>query len=91
MQNSIEKRKAIINHNTNTMNSLHKILDPIKSSQAPEKISSTRRRWLHIFSVSGPTGIVANTYPYSSPNWKSLCEPGSLPLTTDYFPSEKDL
>ena len=31
-----------------------------------------------------------NTYPYP-PSWKSLCEPASLPLTTDYFPSAADL
>eukprot|EP01113_Clastostelium_recurvatum_P024750 TRINITY_DN2956_c0_g3_i1.p1 TRINITY_DN2956_c0_g3~~TRINITY_DN2956_c0_g3_i1.p1 ORF type:complete len:1621 (+),score=302.44 TRINITY_DN2956_c0_g3_i1:34-4896(+) len=26
-----------------------------------------------------------------TPNWKSLCEPASLPITTDFFPSQTEL
>lgn len=58
--------------------------------------SSSRRRWMHLFrniqhggvNVNGTT--YTNNYPFPI-NWKSISEPASLPLTTDYFPDSADL
>lgn len=44
---------------------------------------------MHIFSGIGGVSYT-NTYPFP-PNWKSLTEPASLPLTTDYFPEASEL
>lgn len=50
-----------------------------------------RRRWSHVF----PWGHKLDTLPrdagYAGLNWKSLCQPAILPLTTDYIPQVPDL
>ncbi|GMH53072.1 hypothetical protein TL16_g01366 [Triparma laevis f. inornata] len=45
-----------------------------------------RRRWSHVF----PQGV-AEFKRHAFVNWKSLCQPAILPLTTDFFPSEEAL
>lgn len=67
------------------------------------KLTSDRRRWSHIFPViqsyqqQQSDVITSEEVPSCSkplhlgPNWKSLTSPAILPLTTDYFPSPKDL
>jgi hypothetical protein len=45
--------------------------------------------YINLITLKGE-GNFTNSYPYP-PNWKSLTEPASLPLTTDYFPSPTDL
>lgn len=67
------------------------------------KLTSDRRRWSHIFPVIPSyhqpqlDSIAFEDVPSCSkplhlgPNWKSLTSPAILPLTTDYFPSPKDL
>eukprot|EP01133_Synstelium_polycarpum_P009167 gene9167-10758_t len=70
-----------------------KTINPFTYDATPFHLTSNRRRWSHLwFSpntyIFGKTN--ANPNPFL-PNWKSLCEPASLPITTDYFPSNKDL
>eukprot|EP01119_Soliformovum_irregulare_P009438 TRINITY_DN2275_c0_g1_i3.p1 TRINITY_DN2275_c0_g1~~TRINITY_DN2275_c0_g1_i3.p1 ORF type:complete len:1283 (+),score=361.19 TRINITY_DN2275_c0_g1_i3:3701-7549(+) len=62
--------------------------NPFKiSTQLPK--NSTSGRWSH-FVAAGGMITYANTFPYP-PNWRSLMEPASLPLTTDYLPEAADL
>ncbi|KYR02324.1 DEP domain containing protein [Tieghemostelium lacteum] len=68
-------------------------INPFTYDSSPFHLTSNRRRWSHLwFSpntyIFGKTN--ANPNPFL-PNWKSLCEPASLPITTDYFPNEKEL
>eukprot|EP01116_Phalansterium_solitarium_P019294 TRINITY_DN5330_c3_g2_i1.p1 TRINITY_DN5330_c3_g2~~TRINITY_DN5330_c3_g2_i1.p1 ORF type:complete len:1057 (-),score=354.64 TRINITY_DN5330_c3_g2_i1:144-3314(-) len=62
--------------------------NPFILNQEPKENSTFRKRWVHVFH-SGVTSYI-NKAPYV-PNWRSLCEPASLPLTTDYFPTESEL
>ncbi|KAI8999202.1 hypothetical protein BC832DRAFT_227665 [Gaertneriomyces semiglobifer] len=60
-------------------------------------------RWRHVFTNPSPSGMpVGNPHLTAAMNtnilgsvamveWKSLCTPACLPLTTDYFPSEQEL
>lgn len=68
-----------------------------------QRLSVDRRRWTHLFPIldSFPDSQVKKELQeevamcgkllYIGPNWKSLVTPAILPLTTDYFPSPKDL
>lgn len=56
----------------------------------PEGYSSNKRRWSHLFHMSIYRTVGCKEYTYA-PNWKSLCEPASLPLTTDYKPTSSEL
>lgn len=70
---------------------------------ASQRLTSDRRRWSHLFPVltSNQQHLAGNsseTYQHGGvkpihlgPNWKSLTSPAILPLTTDYYPSAKDL
>ncbi|KAI8928325.1 hypothetical protein BC831DRAFT_548431 [Entophlyctis helioformis] len=52
------------------------------------RASSHIRRWEHIF----PKVVMANRdVDVASTNWKSLCTPACLPLTTEFFPSPEEL
>ncbi|DAZ98946.1 TPA: LOW QUALITY PROTEIN: hypothetical protein N0F65_001385 [Lagenidium giganteum] len=80
---------------TSTTNS--GFINPFKYSmetldETPHKLTSDRRRWSHLF----PTMLadhVAMGFKvlHLGPNWKSLTSPAILPLTTDFYPSPKDL
>jgi hypothetical protein len=50
------------------------------------KRTHNRRRWSHVF----PPGEI-EFKRQSGPNWKSLCQPAVLPLTTDFHPEEYEL
>ncbi|GAB9476289.1 Dep domain-containing protein, partial [Globisporangium polare] len=69
-----------------------------------QRLTSDRRRWSHLFPVlttiqqhqasAGNPEIHQHggVKPiHLGPNWKSLTSPAILPLTTDYYPSAKDL
>jgi hypothetical protein len=68
-----------------------------------QRLSIDRRRWSHLFPVlyhfqeHKPSGDLLNSSTsgkkmlHIGPNWKSLVTPAILPLTTDYFPSPKEL
>lgn len=72
---------------------------------ATERLTSDRRRWSHLFPVltgnqQTHASIGANAEKdhqlgdkaiHLGPNWKSLTSPAILPLTTDYYPSAKEL
>ncbi|EFA79999.1 DEP domain containing protein [Heterostelium album PN500] len=70
-----------------------KTINPFTYDNTPFHLTSNRRRWSHLwFSPNTYIFGTTNTNPNPFlPNWKSLCEPASLPITTDYFPSQKDL
>lgn len=68
-----------------------------------QRLSIDRRRWSHLFPVlyhfqeHKPDGDLHSSSTsgkrmlHIGPNWKSLVTPAILPLTTDYFPSPKEL
>jgi hypothetical protein len=60
------------------------VANPFKrlSEAYVQKTSHNRRRWSHIFTE----GKVRSGYD-SEPNWRSLCEPAILPITTDHYPT----
>lgn len=69
---------------------------------ASQRLTSDRRRWSHLFPVlttNQQASIGASDVHHHGgvkpihlgPNWKSLTSPAILPLTTDYYPSAKDL
>ncbi|EWM23480.1 dep domain containing protein [Nannochloropsis gaditana] len=51
-----------------------------------QKRTHNHRRWSHVF----PPGEVEFKHS-PGPNWKSLCQPAILPLTTDYLPTPEQL
>jgi hypothetical protein len=63
------------------------------ASHVIEKISSSRRRWRHLytkaFDALRGTGLLSND-PFAL-DWPSLSEPAILPLTMDYFPNPNEL
>ncbi|MCJ1250296.1 vacuolar membrane-associated protein iml1 [Trapelia coarctata] len=58
------------------------ILNPSNPRNATSELLNRLGRWHHVF----PRPISA-----SSIKWKSLCSPASIPLTTENFPSQKQL
>ncbi|KNC71638.1 hypothetical protein SARC_15823, partial [Sphaeroforma arctica JP610] len=62
-------------------------LDPYRpSTYVAFTLSYSRRRWSHLEHLT-----VAGRRPIQhGPNWKSLCVPACLPLTTDYYPSNEE-
>eukprot|EP00004_Rigifila_ramosa_P021321 TRINITY_DN5651_c0_g1_i1.p1 TRINITY_DN5651_c0_g1~~TRINITY_DN5651_c0_g1_i1.p1 ORF type:complete len:1472 (-),score=326.29 TRINITY_DN5651_c0_g1_i1:21-3875(-) len=57
------------------------VVNPFRlEKEVAQKLSGNRRRWAHIF-LRSDSGI----------NWTSLTEPATLPLTTDYAPTLKQL
>eukprot|EP01134_Creolimax_fragrantissima_P002687 CFRG2687T1 len=63
-------------------------LDPFRpSTYTASKLSYSRRRWSHLdhLTMTGRRHITHGL------NWKGLCVPACLPLTTDYFPSQEEL
>uniref|UniRef100_K3X4M7 Uncharacterized protein n=1 Tax=Globisporangium ultimum (strain ATCC 200006 / CBS 805.95 / DAOM BR144) TaxID=431595 RepID=K3X4M7_GLOUD len=70
-----------------------------------QRLTSDRRRWSHLFPVltssqqyQATAGNLGEAFQnggikaiHLGPNWKSLTSPAILPLTTDYYPSAKDL
>eukprot|EP01133_Synstelium_polycarpum_P004113 gene4113-4803_t len=70
--------------------STNKTINPFTYDATPYHLTSNRRRWSHLW-VSHNTYIFGRQTNAFLPNWKSLSEPASLPITTDYFPSSKDL
>ncbi len=59
--------------------------NPQKEIQTMARSAKAQLRWGHLYLPAIPD-------LYSSvPNWRSLIVPGTMPLTTDYFPSKKDL
>jgi Vacuolar membrane-associated protein Iml1, N-terminal domain/IML1 N-terminal double psi beta barrel domain len=61
------------------------IVNPFKVRAYVPTMTPDRRRWSHLFAT-----IDTLDHP-DLPNWKSLVTPAILPLTTDYFPSTKEL
>jgi hypothetical protein len=61
-------------------------MNPFNYEYVPPKPSSTRRRWAHLFTRTSAANEFIETDP-NGPHWKSLTEPASLPLTSDYFPT----
>ncbi|TPX43357.1 hypothetical protein SeLEV6574_g05108 [Synchytrium endobioticum] len=61
-------------------------INPCNPSKNIVKVSSNVRRWQHVFARSMDPGRNDAT-----PNWKGLCTPACLPLTTDYFPPQNEL
>lgn len=61
-------------------------MNPFNYEYVPPKPSSTRRRWAHLFTRTSAANEFIETDP-NGPHWKSLTEPASLPLTSEYFPS----
>jgi len=55
-----------------------------------EGYTSNKRRWSHLFHTCIYRTVGQAEYNYA-PNWKSLCEPASLPITTDYKPDPSEL
>ncbi|PRP86654.1 hypothetical protein PROFUN_05133 [Planoprotostelium fungivorum] len=70
----------------------HRPINPFDSgdaSGANNRKTSSRSRWVHLF--SGTNNVrYTNVWPFP-PNWKSLCEPASQPITNDFFPSPLEL
>lgn len=68
-----------------------------------QRLSIDRRRWSHLFPIlyhfqeQKPSDDLLDSSTsgkkllYIGPNWMSLVTPAILPLTTDYFPSPKEL
>jgi hypothetical protein len=65
-------------------------MNPFNYEYVPPKPSSTRRRWAHLFTRTSAANEFIETDP-NGPHWKSLTEPASLPLTSDYFPPTAEL
>ena len=93
MTNSTSKRLRNIEIGT-----LTGIVNPFNQKQSQrsqhiEKISSSRRRWRHLytkaFDALRGTGLLSDD-PFAL-DWPSLTEPAILPLTMDYFPNENEL
>ncbi|GAO51003.1 hypothetical protein G7K_5115-t1 [Saitoella complicata NRRL Y-17804] len=59
-----------------------KIVNPSNPSKNVLTLNSHWRRWQHVF--PRPLSV-------ASVKWKSMCTPASLPLTTEYFPSDEEL
>jgi len=65
------------------------VLNPFRLQEEEEMLAKrthNRRRWSHVF----PPGEI-EFKRQSGPNWKSLCQPAVLPLTTDFHPEEYEL
>jgi hypothetical protein len=63
-------------------------LNPCNPSKNSAKGGSQSRRWEHI----NPKYIMPSLrFDESSMNWKSLCTPACLPLTTEFFPTPEEL
>ena len=60
-------------------------VNPCNPSKNVIKLSSHVRRWQHVYPR------LAQARHSSTIDWKSLCTPACLPLTTDFFPTEDDL
>lgn len=60
-------------------------VNPCNPSKNVIKLSSHVRRWQHVYPR------LAQARLSSTMDWKSLCVPACLPLTTDFFPTEDDL
>ena len=61
-----------------------------------ERKTANRRRWLHLFpsdnaSTRRATASMESLIHALVPNWKSLCEPAVMPLTTVYAPQPDEL
>jgi hypothetical protein len=65
-------------------------LNPFTLELKPAPPASNRRRWEHLWVRHSIQFDFLESDP-SGPHWKSLTQPASLPLTTSYFPSQKDL
>ena len=64
-------------------------MNPFRQQDEVELVSKrthNRRRWSHVF-AQGEEEFKR----HASINWRSLCQPAILPLTTDFFPSEAEL
>ncbi|RKO93162.1 hypothetical protein BDK51DRAFT_18831, partial [Blyttiomyces helicus] len=62
-------------------------INPCNPSRNVVRLSSSIRRWQHVF----PRAILPNNRSGAYLNWKSLCTPACLPLTTDFFPTMEEL
>ncbi|KAI8806164.1 hypothetical protein BJ742DRAFT_855389 [Cladochytrium replicatum] len=61
-------------------------INPFSTARTPTGRTSQQQRWQHAFLHSvDPIRYEAKV------NWKSLCSPACLPLTTDYSPTEEEL
>ena len=58
------------------------ILNPYNPSKKEKVVASRLGRWQHVFPRPLPTSQI---------KWKSLCSPAAVPLTTEEFPSAKQL
>lgn len=65
-------------------------LNPFSLELKPAPPASNRRRWEHLWARHSIQFDFLESDP-SGPHWKSLTQPASLPLTTSYFPSPKEL
>jgi hypothetical protein len=63
-----------------------KLINPCNPNKNVMKMNSAIRRWRHIF-----PRLEQYTEDDPEMNWKSLCSPASLPLTTDFFPTPEEL
>ncbi|KAI8613277.1 hypothetical protein BC830DRAFT_1193049 [Chytriomyces sp. MP71] len=59
-------------------------INPCNPTKNIIKASSTIRRWQHVFPLS-------HNHNEEMVKWKSLSTPASLPISTDYFPSQSEL
>jgi hypothetical protein len=60
--------------------------NPFWPRNKTKKQSQNRRRWAHLYGT-----IHGLNYSILYPNWKSLCSPAFLPLTSDFYPTRKVL
>lgn len=56
------------------------VVNPCEPERNTVFIDSQTRRWHHVDIAFSKSELM---------RWKSLCSPASLPLTTDFFPSEE--
>nr|KAJ3423180.1 vacuolar membrane-associated protein iml1 [Polyrhizophydium stewartii] len=61
-------------------------VNPCNPANNVIRMSSQARRWEHIF-----PRVVSPVRDSNLTNWKSLCTPACLPLTTEFFPSDDEL
>lgn len=78
-----EVRRSSPSHNYTRINSFkHVLTNPCDPSDNQDLFTSHLRSWKHALPIPKPSEVV---------HWKSLTTPACLPLTTDYFPSDKEL
>ena len=65
-------------------------LNPFSLELKPAPPASNRRRWEHLWARHSIQFDFLESDPLG-PHWKSLTQPASLPLTTSYYPSPKEL